>query len=98
MKKNNRSSNCSICLKRSKGLHRKRFHFSIFESSEIQISGVDTKNKEKQEIVKRYFETERKLILANDEIEKLQSQISDLELELDSKDEKIQTLLSYING
>jgi len=60
--------------------------------------GIDAKTKEKQEIVKRYFDAERKLILADEEISRLNSEIETLRNESERKDEKIQTLLSHING
>lgn len=59
---------------------------------------MDARTKEKQEIVKRYFETERKLILAEEEISRLNSEIENFITELETKEEKIQTLLSHING
>jgi len=59
---------------------------------------MDARTKEKQEIVKRYFETERKLILAEEEISRLNSEIENFRTELETKEEKIQTLLSHING
>ena len=59
---------------------------------------IDARTKEKQEIVKRYFETERKLILADEEISRLISENEKLKNELEVKEEKIQTLLSHING
>ena len=60
--------------------------------------GIDARTKEKQEIVKRYFDAERKLILADEEISRLNSEIETLRNESERKDEKIQTLLSHING
>jgi len=59
---------------------------------------IDSRFKEKQEIVKRYFETERKLMLAKEEIEKLISENEELKTELEKRNEKIQTLLSHINA
>ncbi len=59
---------------------------------------METRAKEKQEIVKRYFETERKLMLAEEEIGRLNEEIKKLKVELEVREEKIQTLLSHING
>ena len=68
------------------------------EIKNYSAMGIDTKTKEKQEIVKRYFDAERKLILADEEISRLNSEIETLRNESERKDEKIQTLLSHING